>query len=174
MAPRIEVPTGCTWPIILGIDPGTIAVGYGAVVQAPDGMRLLSCGVIQARAQAPVAERLGQILGELELIMSEVQPTLVVVESAFTGRNPKSALRIGEGRGLALAAAARYGAPVVEMPPAVAKKAVVGTGRATKEQVAAMVETLLASGPLDVPLDATDALSLAIAQVHRMGVLETT
>jgi crossover junction endodeoxyribonuclease RuvC len=165
--PADLVPAGCTWPIVLGIDPGTRAMGYGALVVAPDRPRFLACGVIAPAARAAVAARLGEIQGELERLLAALRPAVVAVERAFHSKNAQSAFRIGEARGLVLAAAARAGIEILELAPAAAKKAVIGNGAASKEQIARMIAHLLGTGPLDAPSDATDALALAFACVKR-------
>jgi len=157
----------CPWPIVLGIDPGTRVVGYGAVVARERGPRLFGAGVLKPKAGLDVPSRLGVILREFEELLLEVRPDVVVVEQAFASRNLQSALRIGEGRGVILAAAARFGAMIVQFPPAVAKKALVGNGGADKTQVAAMVAATLGLAEAPKPLDATDALALALAHVLR-------
>lgn len=157
----------CPWPIVLGIDPGTRVVGYGAVVARERAPRLFGAGVLQPGARLDVPARLGVILREFEELLEEVRPDVVVVEQAFASRNLQSALRIGEGRGVILAAAARFGSEIVQFPPAVAKKALVGHGAADKTQVAAMVAATLGLAEVPKPLDATDALALALAHVLR-------
>ena len=152
---------------MLGIDPGTRVVGYGAVVARARGPRLFGAGVLKPRAGLDVPARLGAILAEFEALLQEVRPDVVVVEQAFASRNLQSALRIGEGRGVILAAAARFGAEIVQFPPAVAKKALVGNGGADKSQVAAMVAGALGLSEAPKPLDASDALALALAHVLR-------
>lgn len=166
---RSLVPAGCDWPIVLGFDPGTLVAGYGAVVVAPDGPRVLLCGVIRAPKNLGVPARLALIRRVAEEVLVACRPTVVVVESVFAARNVRSALRIGEGRGVILACAASFGAEVVECSPASAKKAVVGNGQASKAQVAAMVRAQVASADFDLPLDATDALALALYQVKKIG-----
>jgi crossover junction endodeoxyribonuclease RuvC len=164
-APRLR--HACPWPIVLGIDPGTRVVGYGAVVARARGPRLFGAGVLKPGAQLDVPARLAVILSEFEELLEEVRPDVVVVEQAFVSRNLQSALRIGEGRGIILAAAARFGARIVQFAPAVAKKALVGNGAADKTQVAAMVADALGLAQAPKPLDATDALALALAHVLR-------
>jgi crossover junction endodeoxyribonuclease RuvC len=166
-APATRLRHDCPWPIVLGIDPGTRVVGYGAVVARPRGARLFGAGVLRPRASLDVPARLAVILGEFEELLAEVRPDVVVVEQAFASRNLQSALRIGEGRGIILAAAARSGARIVQFAPAVAKKALVGHGAADKTQVAAMVAAALGLAEAPGPLDATDALALALAHVLR-------
>jgi crossover junction endodeoxyribonuclease RuvC len=165
--PADIVPPGCTWPIVLGIDPGTRVLGYGALVLAPRGPRFLACGVIAPSARAAVPTRLGEIQVELERLLGALRPGVLALERAFHSKNAQAAFRIGEARGVVLAAAARAGVEVLELAPASAKKAVLGHGGASKSQVARMVAELLGTGPLDVPSDATDALALALACLKR-------
>ncbi len=166
--PEDLVPSDCPWPIVLGIDPGTRALGYGALVLTSEGPRLVACGVLRAPSRAVVAARLARLQEGLELLLARLRPTSLAVESAFSARNVKSALRIGEARGVVLAAAARAGLSVDEVPPALAKKAVLGHGRGSKEQVASLVATILGREELAVAHDATDALAVALAHVNRL------
>ena len=168
--PADLVPVDAPWPVVLGIDPGTRIVGYGAIVAAGSGPRLLACGAIDAGGRRPVPERLARIAGDLRVLLARLRPRVVVVEKAFHAVNAQSALRIGEGRGVVLALASEHGCVVAEYPPAVAKKAIGGHGGATKEQVRAMVTTILALAERPEPIDATDALALALAHVQRMRV----
>lgn len=163
--------------LVLGIDPGTIVVGYGAVRRLDGRARLagpraelVEAGVVRARRSRSLHERLGRILTDLEEIVAELRPGTVVVERAFTGRNPLTALRLGEGRGLALAVAARHGCEVVERTPAETKRLVAGTGAASKELVAGAVAGLLGVPLEGTPLDATDALALALSELFRPAV----
>lgn len=167
MIPADLVPAGCTWPIVLGIDPGTRVLGYGALVVAPLGPRFLACGVVRPTARAAISTRLGEIQGQIEELLRALRPGVLALERAFHAKNVQSAFRLGEARGVVLACAARAGIEVVELAPATAKKAVLGHGGASKEQIARMIPGLLGSGPLDVPSDATDALALAYACFKR-------
>ncbi len=156
--------------VVLGIDPGTRVVGYGAVLVEPFGPRYLEAGVVQADLKAPIHERLAQIARELDLLMARLTPCMVVVEQAFAATNVQSALRIGEGRGVVLACAARTGCQIQQFPPAVAKRAVAGNGAAHKTQVAGMVRRLLGLGAIELELDATDALALALTAILRSNI----
>ncbi len=153
--------------IVLGIDPGTRVVGFGAIAMGPKGPIFLGCGVIKPPPSAPIAERLGRIRADLDGILAELRPGVVVVEEAFAHRNIQSALRIGEARGVVLACAVAAGARAEQLPPASAKKALVGAGAAHKSQVAAMVQRLLSLDTQPEPHDATDALALALAWALR-------
>ena len=156
---------------VLGIDPGTRVLGYGALVVGARSARLCKVGVIRTSARADVAARLGELRSGLDALMGELCPAVVVVEQAFAKHNVQSALRIGEARGVVLSAAAVRKIDVVQLAPAVAKKALVGNGAAHKEQVAGMVCRLLGLREAPTPLDATDALALALAHVLRGRVL---
>jgi crossover junction endodeoxyribonuclease RuvC len=157
--------------VVLGIDPGSVVLGYGALVIGSAGPRLHAAGLLRPGARRSQPDRLARIQVELERLLAELAPAVVVVERAFTGRNVHSALRLGEARGVVLAAAARSGAQLVEVAPAEAKRAVVGSGSADKEQVARMVLQLLGLRDPGGPRDATDALALALGHVLRADSL---
>jgi crossover junction endodeoxyribonuclease RuvC len=166
---RCLVPAGCDWPVILGVDPGTRAMGYGAIVLAPDGPRLLLAGVIAPRAGGTLSERLAEIASELPRVFARCRPACLALERAFSAVNVQSAFRIGESRGVVLACAAQHGVRVAEYSPAQAKKAVIGRGAASKEQVAAMLPRLLGASLDGLPLDATDALALALTHARELA-----
>jgi len=161
-----QVPADLPYDIVLGIDPGTRIVGYGALVDVPGDPRLLAAGEIRPQG-AEMPARLASLRAELDALLVRLRPAVIVVESAFSASNVQSALRLGEGRGVALACAAHAGARVEQYAPSVARKTLLGNGNASKEQVAAMVATLLRLAEVPRPLDVTDALSLALAFVHR-------
>lgn len=158
--------------MVLGIDPGTRVVGYGAIACHRSGPQLLAAGVIRAGAKQAVPDRLGLIRSEIDRLLELLKPQVVVVEEAYAGQNVQSALRIGEGRGVALSCAAVLGAQIRQFPPAVAKKAVCGNGRASKLQVAAMIRVLLGEGAASLPEDASDALALALAHVQENALAD--
>jgi crossover junction endodeoxyribonuclease RuvC len=171
--PRAIVPGGRGAPggIVLGIDPGTLVVGFAAIEVGVGGPRFLEAGVIRTDRRSAAPERLGEILRLITALIARIRPTAVVVERAFAARNVQSALRIGEGRGVILACAASFGAHVFEIAPASAKKAVVGHGGAGKIQVARMAAAQLGLAEPPRPLDASDALALALAHVtHKLFV----
>lgn len=148
--------------VVCGIDPGTRVVGWGVVASKGRGFEPLGAGVLKPNPKLAVPARLAEIRAALDRLFVEFAPTVVVVEEAFAAHNFQSALRIGEGRGVALACAAAYGSEVVQYPPAVAKKCICGHGAASKEHVARMVASLLGLATPPKPLDATDALALAL------------
>ena len=152
---------------VLGIDPGTSVCGYGVVdLNGPD-LHTVDYGVVRAPARWPLHERLKVIHEGLAAVIERHKPQVVAVEGVFHGVNPRTAIKIGEGRGVALLAAAQAGLPVAEYSPATVKKAVVGAGRAGKSQVQQMVRVLLALSDLPRPEDAADALAIAICHCHR-------
>jgi crossover junction endodeoxyribonuclease RuvC len=152
---------------ILGIDPGTQVCGYAVIdTDGPDA-RAVDYGVVKSRQRA-LAARLGDINRGLATVIDRHRPDVAVLEGAFFGKNVQSALKIGEGRGAALVAAAAAGIEVVEYAPAEVKKAVVGTGRAHKSQIQQMVRIILNLPELPEPEDAADALAIAICHFHRL------
>jgi crossover junction endodeoxyribonuclease RuvC len=164
---RLDPPPSVRRGFVLGVDPGTRVVGFGAVRQTPEGPRLVGAGVLRPTASADVPRRLAEIRAGLDRLLVELRPEVVVVEQAFASRNVQSALRIGEGRGVVLSSAAAAGARVVQVAPAAAKKALVGNGQAHKSQVAAMAARMLGLERPPEPLDATDALALALTHLVR-------
>ena len=150
--------------IVLGIDPGSRRCGYGVVEREGGRLRILASGVLAPTAPA-VADRLARILDGLAEVIRSTRPAEVSVEQVFAGVSPRSALVLGQARGVALAAAARAGLPVFEYQPAEVKLAFTGSGRASKEQMVRTARTLLG---LAVDLaDEADAVALAVCHLSR-------
>ena len=151
---------------IFGIDPGSERTGYGCV--ETDGRRhhLVACGAIRALAGDPFPQRLARIHRELTALLASHRPDFVAVENLFHASNARSALKLGHARGVAILAAVEAGCEVVEYTPAEVKRAVVGYGRAEKQQVQRMVKLLLGLREAPSPYDAADALAVAICHVH--------
>ncbi len=149
--------------IILGIDPGTRVTGYGVISgeQAP-----IDFGCIRPPPSLSLGERYKIIFDAIEILIEEHQPTAIAIESQFVLKNPQSAIKLGMAKGMALLAAAKKGIPVYEFAPKKAKLAVVGNGRATKQQVQKMIQSLLRLPLPPEPEDASDALALAICCLH--------
>lgn len=158
---------------ILGIDPGTQVVGYGIVDASGSELRAVAFGAIRARRTLPHAERYLQIFAGLSEVIREHQPEEVALEKVFSGKNPLAAIRIGEGRGLALLAAASHRLPVSEYAATLVKKAVLGNGSGSKAQVQDLVRRLLGLREVPSPFDAADALALAICHGHRRDRADT-
>jgi crossover junction endodeoxyribonuclease RuvC len=159
--------------VVLGIDPGTVAAGYGAVSSSGGRLRLVGCGAVHAKRSARLAERLKTIYDGLAAAIAETRPDLAVVEQPFAGENPATAIAIGEARGVALLACVQAGLPVEEYSPAEIKRAVVGSGGARKAQVGLMVKAILGLDAPPEPADASDALAAAICYLHRAPLSRT-
>lgn len=149
----------------LGIDPGISATGYGLVKRMGEDITLVEYGVITTGSESPSEQRLKAICDGLEEIIARHRPNDVAVERLFFSRNVRTALAVGEARGVALLAAARNDLPVYEYTPLEVKESLAGYGRATKEQVQEMVRVLLGLDATPQPDHAADALAVAIC--HR-------
>ena len=150
--------------IVLGIDPGSRRCGYGVVAREGGRLRVLESGVL-VPGERPMAERLGLILTGLELVVSRARPDEVAVEQVFSGASPRSALVLGQARGVALAVAARAGLPVAEYAPSAVKLAFTGSGRAGKDQMLRTARALL--GVAASLSDEADAIALAVCHLAR-------
>jgi len=151
--------------IVLGVDPGSHATGYGVISTGPV-VRMLGGGVIRARKNVSLSERLLAIHSELTAVIDRFNPEMMAVEDLFNAKNARSSLILGHARGVILLAGASAGLPVAEYAPREVKKALTGNGAATKEQVRFMVMRLL-SVKESLPLDQSDALAVALAHVGR-------
>jgi len=149
---------------VLGIDPGTAITGYGIVrKEGRNPLTLVECGVIRTRPRDDLAQRLTEIHdGVLELIRRH-QPTVLSIEDVFYARNVRTTVVLGHARGVILLAAAQAGLEIHEYPPAEIKKAVAGTGAATKVQIQFMVTRLLRLKSAPQPSDAADGVAAALA-----------
>ena len=147
--------------VVIGIDPGTHRCGFGIVVRRGNRFIHIHHGVARAKTNDPLPNRLASIADELERAMDEHRPSSMGIEQAFFHRDAQAAMMIGHARGVAMLLAARRGIPVGEYAPAAVKRAVVGNGRAEKEQVCRMIQAILGLTEAP-PLDASDALAIAI------------
>ena len=155
--------------IVLGIDPGTAALGYGIVDSSGGGLRAVDHGCLVTSPDLPLAERLLAIhRGVAELIASHA-PAVVAVERLFFSRNAQTAMAVGHARGVVLLAAAEGGVPVREATPNEVKSAVAGYGAADKEQVSRMVAVVLGMSARPTPDDAADALAIAVCIANSVG-----
>lgn len=150
---------------ILGIDPGSKATGYGFIEQQGNRLIHIDNGAIFTRSQEALAARLQRIYQALCQLIEQYQPDAVAVEQVFMARNPASALKLGHARGVALLAGINAGLPVAEYSALQVKSAVVGYGKAGKNQVQHMTKTLL-NLPEIAQEDAADALAVAICHAH--------
>ena len=153
---------------VLGIDPGTRCCGYALVDSQGSHTRLVDLGVIRPPSGS-IAMRLHHVGQSISSIIEKGEPDAAAVETSYWGRGAQSSLKIGQVRGVILAAVAAAGIEPVELAPAEVKKAVTGRGQAHKEQVEFMVKRILGLKGDIGPSDASDALALAIAALHRSG-----
>ena len=150
--------------LVLGVDPGTAVTGYGVVTRGPAGeVSLVECGVIRTSPREPLPRRIREIFQEVDGLLERHRPHAVSVESVFQGRNARSALMLGHARGAILLAASLRELPIHEYAPGEIKKAVVGTGAATKDQVAYMTQQILRLKEPPAPADAADGVAAALA-----------
>lgn len=152
---------------ILGIDPGLRHTGWGIIEQAGARLVHIAHGVIDAPTDISMAERLGHIFEAVGELARHHEPHAAGVEETLVNANPRSALKLGQARGVAMAALAMAGVPVAEFAPRQIKLSVVGTGTADKDQVKFMVQRLLPRAG-EMKLDAADALACAICAAHHL------
>src|SRR5215475_9511088 len=152
---------------VLGIDCGSEYTGYGVVEELPEGRLVChASGAIRLKTGAPMAVRLTKIFADLTAIIAEHRPAVVAIEDVFYAVNVKTALKLGQVRGVAMLAASSAGLPVAEYSPLSIKSAVVGYGKADKLQVQYMVTRLLHLDASPDSPDAADALAIAICHLH--------
>lgn len=153
--------------VVIGIDPGTAITGYGLIKEAKNGdLTWLAHGVITTPSDWDEPRRLLRLYRTLLEIIKDTRPDCCAVEKLFFQKNVKTALNVGQGRGAALIAIAEAGLPIGEYTPLVIKQAVVGYGKADKNQVQQMVKLLLELKEIPQPDDAADALAVAICHLH--------
>ena len=153
---------------ILGIDPGLRNTGWGVIVCAGSRLSFVACGSVRSAQGRDLAFRLRELHEGLSAVIAQYAPHEAAVEETFVNRDPQSALKLGQARGVALAAPALAGLPVAEYAANLIKKTVVGAGHAEKPQVAAMVRLLLPTSQAGTP-DAADALAVAICHAQHRG-----
>jgi crossover junction endodeoxyribonuclease RuvC len=157
--------------IVLGIDPGTAALGYGIVERTGSRLREVDHGCLVTSPDLSLPERLLAIHSLVDELLSLHQPNLLGIERLFFSRNVQTAFAVGQARGVVLLAAAQHGVPVREATPNEVKSAITGYGAADKEQVQRMVQLVLGMSELPRPDDAADALAIAtwVANTERIG-----
>jgi crossover junction endodeoxyribonuclease RuvC len=153
---------------ILGIDPGTVVVGYGVIDGDDDKITFVDCSALKCNQRSPMGERLSYLYNELSGVISRHQPDAVAIEQPFVARNVRSALAIGKAQAVSILAAANRGIPTYEYTPAQVKRVVTDYGASSKEQVQEMVRLQLGLSQPPQPTDASDALAVAICHVREM------
>ena len=149
---------------VLGIDPGSQCLGWGVVREVSGVLSLVDCGTLRPKG-GELSVRLAALFTDLSALVRAYCPGEAAVEDVFTHKNVLSALKLGQARGVAIAACAAHGVPVADYAPALVKKTLVGTGRAEKSQVSFMVGQILGV-KADWPADASDALAIAICHLN--------
>ena len=152
--------------IVLGIDPGLASTGYGVVARRGGRLVALDGGVISTPAELAIERRLSEIHGFVEGLLDEHRPDAVALEQLYFGQNVRTAFAVGQARGVVLLAAGQRALECASYTPQQVKGAVCGNGRAEKDQVARMVQTLLGLGEGRRPDHATDALAVAVCHVN--------
>ena len=152
--------------IVLGIDPGVANTGYGVVAQHQGRMLALDGGVVETSAGLDAGRRLAAIHERIGRLIDEYRPDALALEDVYFGANARSAFAVGQARGVVMLAAGQRGVPTASYTPQQVKGAVCGNGRAPKEQVQRMVQTLLALPELPRPDHAADALAVAICHAN--------
>ncbi|MCX6356311.1 MAG: crossover junction endodeoxyribonuclease RuvC [Candidatus Aureabacteria bacterium] len=151
---------------IIGIDPGTIATGYGIIDATGGRLKFVSAGCIRNPGAMPMPERFKRIHAGLHGVFDEFKPEEMAVEGLFFCKNVKTAIALGEARGIAMLVAAEKGARVFEYAPRRVKQAVLGRGGARKEQVQYMIKAILNMDEEPQPADASDALAIAVCHAY--------
>ncbi len=155
--------------IVLGIDPGTAALGWGVVEMTAGRLREVDHGCVVTTPDVPLGERLLAIHEALRELIDLHEPAVVAVERLYFSRNAQTAMAVGHARGVVLLAAAEAGRPVREATPSEVKSAVAGYGAADKEQVSRMVQLVLGMSARPTPDDAADALAIAVCIANGVG-----
>jgi len=151
--------------IILGVDPGTAATGYG-VISVEDVPRLAEYGCLRTSSRKNMVDRLKEIYWQMKKIVERFSPQEIAVEDIFFNRNIKTALSVGQARGVILLAVSSGGAKVFSYTPLEVKQAIAGYGRAHKEQIQRMIKTTLNLSYLPTPDDAADAIAVALCHFY--------
>ncbi|MFT5777503.1 MAG: crossover junction endodeoxyribonuclease RuvC [Crocinitomicaceae bacterium] len=158
--------------IILGIDPGTTVMGYGLIHVKGKKIEMLNFGIIQLSKLPTHADKLKRIFDRVDGIIREYKPDEMAIEAPFFGKNVQSMLKLGRAQGVAIAAALLHNMPFEEYTPRRIKQAVTGSGAASKEQVAAMLQKMFKLEELPKQLDATDGLAAAVCHHYSKGIGE--
>ena len=167
---------------VIGIDPGSVRTGWGVVRTCASGYELVDCGLIKTTSgqSQEFSRRLAHIYHELVAVLDRLRPQEAAIEQVFQAKNAATALKLGQARGVAVAACAAYGISVSDYPPTLVKKTLVGTGSAAKEQVAFMIRRLLnlrdEQWDPRWTLDTSDALGIAICHLtmRRFAALQAS
>ena len=153
---------------VLGLDPGLAIMGYGFVDGNGQQLHPLAYGVVRTPAHTPIAERLVRLHDELSQLLAQYRPDVAAVEKLFFDNNARTAMKVGEARGVLLLTLAQAGVPVAEYTPMQIKQAITGYGGADKRQIQQMIALLLDLASVPTPDDAADALAVSVCHHHSM------
>lgn len=159
---------------VIGFDPGTATTGYGVVEKKGSRLHHVAHGVIRTPAGEHFADRLKTIYSDVCALLEEHRPDSVAIEKLYFSKNVTTGITVAQARGVIALAAAQFGAPIGEFSPLEVKNAVVGYGKATKNQVQQMVKVLLNLDDIPKPDDAADAIGVAICQLHAGNLQQIT
>lgn len=159
--------------IILGIDPGTTVSGFGVIGIKGTSISLIDVGHWNIKKTENHFDKLKQIIEEIEMIIEHYKPDEMAIEAPFYGKNIQSMLKLGRAQGVSIAAALNKGVQIFEYSPKKIKQSITGNGNASKEQVAAMLSTILHTPIINESLDATDALGVAICHYFQSSALQS-
>ncbi|HEX5154937.1 MAG TPA: crossover junction endodeoxyribonuclease RuvC [Parafilimonas sp.] len=148
--------------IILGIDPGTVVMGYAVIIAKENNLRLLHMDVLKLTSQKDTYQRLEIIFSKVSDLIKIYQPTMFAIEAPFFGKNVQSMLKLGRAQGVAIAAAMQASLPVTEYSPKKVKQSITGNGNSSKEQVFKMLQQIIQLDEAPHFFDATDALAVAL------------
>ena len=155
---------------ILGIDPGTVTMGYGVIESRDSETTLIDCGVLSTSARSPMGERLVYLYRNILEVIDNSRPDIIAIEQPFVSKNVKTAFAIGRAQAIAILAAADRGVPYHEYSPAQVKQRVANYGASSKEQVQEMVRLQLGLAEAPSPSDAADALAVALCHLSEMHI----
>ncbi len=153
---------------VLGIDPGTVVMGYGVVDSEDDAVTAIDYGTLTPPQRSPIGERLSFLYTGLLKIISRYKPEAVAIEQPFVAKNVKSALAVGKAQAIAILAAANKKIPSFEYTPAQVKQSITNYGASSKEQIQEMVKLQLGLSEIPQPSDAADALAIALCHLQQV------
>ena len=158
--------------IVLGIDPGLTRTGFGLLSISKDIPKIIDYGIIEPNKNDSLSKRLYSIYTDVNQLIKMFNPTIFSIEDIFYGRNVKSALLLGQARGIAMLCAAKYDIPVFEYSAKKVKQAITGNGNADKTQLQYMLKQILKLEHLPSPLDASDAIGIALCHFNQIKLNE--
>ena len=158
--------------IVLGIDPGLTKTGFGLLSISNDTPEIIDYGIIEPNKNDSLSKRLYSIYTDMNQLIEMFNPTIVSIEDIFYGRNVKSALLLGQARGIAMLCAAKYDIPVFEYSAKKVKQAITGNGNADKTQLQYMIKQIFKLKHLPAPLDASDAIGIALCYIYQNKINE--